>query len=200
MKIKNIAIPIVISVFCLTAAPVFTHTDTVWAAKGGISVRSAPRTAPAMTKPAGNTGNASRQTPKPEAGTTNTRQQARTNTNGAGAAATSQTSRWGNTLRSIGFLAGGMFLGSMLAGLLGGGSMGILSTILGLFMNLLLFMALIAAVRWLWRKIRGTNSSADASYRRGYEAAMRDKNNRHSYTIDVTPMDDTENKKHDKKS
>ena len=78
--------------------------------------------------------------------------------------------------------------------------MGILSTILGLFMNLLLFMALIAAVRWLWRKIRGTNRSADASYRRGYEAAMRDKNNRNSYTIDVTPMDDTENKKHDKKS
>lgn len=202
MKIKNIAIPIIISVFCLTAAPVFTHVDTVCAAKGGISVKSAPRTAPAVTKPAGNAGNAgnaTRQTKKPESGTTSARQQARTTTNGAGPAA-SQTSRWGNTLRNIGFLAGGMFLGSMLAGLLGWGSMGILSTILGLFMNILLFMALIAAVRWLWRKIRGTGNSSDASYRRGYEAAMRDKNNRQSYTIDVTPLDDTDNKKHDKKS
>ncbi len=199
MKIKNVAISIAISVFCLTAAPVFTHSDVVWAAKGGISVKSAPRTAPAMTKPASNTGNTTRQAPKSETGTTNTRQQAKTAGNGAGTAA-SQSSRWGNTLRNIGFLAGGMFLGSMLAGLLGWGSMEILSTILGLFMNLLLFMALIAAVRWLWHKIRGKDHSADASYRRGYEAAMRDKNNRHSYTIDVTPIDETENKKHDKKS
>ena len=110
MKIKNVAISIAISVFCLTAAPVFTHSDVVWAAKGGISVKSAPRTAPAMTKPASNTGNTTRQAPKSETGTTNTRQQAKTAGNGAGTAA-SQTSRWGNTLRNIGFLAGGMFLG-----------------------------------------------------------------------------------------
>ena len=108
MKIKNVAISIAISVFCLTAAPVFTHSDVVWAAKGGISVKSAPRTAPAMTKPASNTGNTTRQAPKSETGTTNTRQQAKTAGNGAGTAA-SQTSRWGNTLRNIGFLAGGMF-------------------------------------------------------------------------------------------
>ena len=157
------------------------------------NVTTTPQQDPVVTLSAGITRT------EGETGTTNTRQQAKTAGNGAGTAA-SQTSRWGNTLRNIGFLAGGMFLGSMLAGLLGWGSMGILSTILGLFMNLFLFMALIAAVRWLWHKIRGKDHSADASYRRGYEAAMRDKNNRHSYTIDVTPIDETENKKHDKKS
>lgn len=202
MKMKKVLIAALIGCFCLAGAPAVTSTDTVWAAKGGISVKSAPRSMPAVTKPAGNTGttsNNAKQAPKTGTAGSQTKQQAAANTKTAGTTA-GQTSRFGNTLRNIGLLAGGMFLGSMLAGLLGWGSMGILSTILGLFMNLLILMALIAAVRWLWHKIRRNGRSSDDAYRRGYEAAMRDKNNRHPYTIDVKPLDDDDEKKNEKKS
>lgn len=192
MKLKKLAAILLVTTFCFAAAPAVTPVSPVWAK--GAAVRAVPKAPPAVTKPATGAGTATKQAPQQntKANTqTNTQQRAAGNT-AAGQAASQ--SRFGNTLRNIGFLAGGMFLGSMLAGLLGWGSMGIFSTILGLLMNVIIFMVIIAAVRWLWRKIRGKNDGGDA-YRRGYEAAMRDKRDRERYTIDVEPIDDEKHKK-----
>lgn len=168
-------------------------TPMVAAKRGGISV-SAPK-APVMTKPATTKGAGANTTQKATTNSQKTQQSTQGNANTNRATTNGNTgSRFGSMMRNIGLFAGGMFLGSMLSSLLGWGSMGFLSEILGLLMNVVIFMAIIAAVRWLWRKIRGKGNRDDA-YRRGYEAAMREKNRHDGYTIDVTPL----NRKDDRK-
>ena len=61
---------------------------------------------------------------------------------------------WGNALRSIGFLAGGMLLGSMLASMFGLGS-GFLADILGVLANVALVFIAVMAIRWIWNRFRG---------------------------------------------
>jgi len=60
-------------------------------------------------------------------------------------------------LRNIGLLAGGMMLGGLLASLFGGSEM--LANIFGMLFNVILFMLVLwifmAAIGFLWRKIRG---------------------------------------------
>lgn len=177
-------------IMACSSAVYAADTPMVAARRGDISV-SAPK-APAVTKPATTKGAGTNTTQKATSSNSQKTQpssQANTGTNRTAANGTS-SSRWGSAMRNIGLFAGGMFLGSMLSSLLGWGSMGFLSDILGIFMNIILFLVIIAAIRWLWRKIRGNTTARrdEDAYRRGYEAAMREKERRDSRTIDVTPL------------
>ena len=99
--------------------------------------------------------------------------------NSAGTAATAarSSSGWGSALRSMGILAGGMFLGHMLANLFGMG--GVFGDVLGLLANILLVGAVFMLIRWAWRKFRGTSApSSNGSWQ-----------SRSSEPIDVTPRD-----------
>ena len=100
----------------------------------------------------------------------------------AGAASTpaQSSSRLGSFMRGVGMLAGGMFLGSMLASLFGMGG-GLFADILGLIMNVVLLMAVIMAIRWAWNKFRGNKE--ENPYARGRYDARR------SEPIDITPRE-----------
>ena len=79
--------------------------------------------------------------------------------NTAGAAAAQQSSsRFGSIMRNVGLLAGGMFLGSMLANLFGMG--GFMGDVLGLLANIFLFGAVFMLLRWAWNKFRGNSNSS----------------------------------------
>lgn len=90
------------------------------------------------------------------------------------------SSRLGSIMRGVGMLAGGMFLGSMLASLFGMGG-GLFADILGLIMNVVLLMAVIMAIRWAWNKFRGNKE--ENPYARGRYDARR------SEPIDITPRE-----------
>lgn len=100
---------------------------------------------------------------------------ANANANNAAAANTANTgSRWGSALRTVGLLAGGMMLGSLLGSMFGFGE-GLLADILGLVANIAMFMLAFMAIKWIWNKFRG--NSNDRNYARpGQE------------TIDVKPQ------------
>lgn len=131
--------------------------SSVQAAKGGGGARvSAPKSLPApapknvtpkagTTKEAPNLGNtkANGQTQARKAET------AQTNTS-----RTTSSSRLGSVMRGIGLFAGGMFLGSMLSHLLGGGSLGWGADILGLLVNIFIFYLAIKGITSLWRWLR----------------------------------------------
>ena len=76
----------------------------------------------------------------------------------ASAANTANTAKsgtgWGNTLRNIGLLAGGMMLGGLLASLLGGMGSGLLADILGVLVNVAIAVAAFMVLRWLWNRFR----------------------------------------------
>ena len=159
---------------------------------------AAPKTAPPAAAPKSTpngSGAGTQRTANP-----NQTQQARPNTNttAQNAARTNQSSsRWGSAMRNIGLLAGGMFLGSMLSSLFGWGNMGFMADILGVLFNIILLLVIISILSSLWRKFRGRKGSReDDAYRRGYEAAMRNKRQEDGYTtIDVTPLDEDKHKK-----
>ena len=100
----------------------------------------------------------------------------------AGAASTpaQSSSRLGSIMRGVGMLAGGMFLGSMLASLFGMGG-GLFADILGLIMNVVLLMAVFMAIRWAWNKFRGNKE--ENPYARGRYDTRR------SEPIDITPRE-----------
>ena len=81
---------------------------------------------------------------------------AKANTPGAAnAASTAQRGTgWGNTLRNIGLLAGGMMLGGLLASMFGMGG-GFLADILGVLANVAIAVVAFMAIRWLWNRFRG---------------------------------------------
>ncbi|EKU71114.1 hypothetical protein [Selenomonas sp. F0473] len=81
---------------------------------------------------------------------------------------------WGNALRSIGFLAGGMLLGSMLASMFGLGS-GFLADLLGVFANIALLFVALTVVRWIWNRFRGRKEEENVyrSAARPQQAAPR---------------------------
>ena len=78
---------------------------------------------------------------------------AKANTPNAAGAAQKGTG-WGNTLRNIGLLAGGMMLGGLLASMFGMGG-GFLADILGVLANVAIAMVAFMAIRWLWNRFRG---------------------------------------------
>jgi uncharacterized membrane protein YccC len=67
-----------------------------------------------------------------------------------------------------------------------------MADILGVLFNVVLVMVVVSLGMSLWRKFRNRRSSSrnDDAYRRGYEEAMREKERRETYTIDITPSDD----------
>ena len=81
---------------------------------------------------------------------------AKANTPGAAnAASTAQRGTgWGNTLRNIGLLAGGMMLGGLLASMFGMGG-GFLADILGVLANVAIAVVAFMAIRWVWNRFRG---------------------------------------------
>ncbi|AOH48942.1 hypothetical protein BCS37_11110 [Selenomonas sp. oral taxon 920] len=78
---------------------------------------------------------------------------AKANTPNAAGAAQKGTG-WGNTLRNIGLLAGGMMLGGLLASMFGMGG-GFLADILGVLANVAIAVVAFMAIRWLWNRFRG---------------------------------------------
>lgn len=95
----------------------------------------------------------------------------------AAPAAQQSSSRFGSIMRNVGLLAGGMFLGSMLANLFGMG--GFFGDVLGLLMNIIMFGAVFMFIRWIWNRLRGNNApSTNGSWQ-----------SRRSEPIDVTPRD-----------
>ena len=75
--------------------------------------------------------------------------------NAANAASQAQkSSGWGNTLRNIGLLAGGMMLGGLLASMFGMGG-GMLADILGVLANAAIAVVAFMAIRWVWNRFRG---------------------------------------------
>ncbi len=196
MKGKTLSIIAGAALLFATAVP--AASMPVWAAKGGAVRMAAPKTAPPAAAPKSTpngSGAGTQRTANP-----NQTQQARPNTNttAQNAARTNQSSsRWGSAMRNIGLLAGGMFLGSMLSSLFGWGNMGFMADILGVLFNIILLLVIISIISSLWRKFRGRKGSReDDAYRRGYEAAMRNKRQEDGYTtIDVTPLDEDKHKK-----
>jgi predicted lipid-binding transport protein (Tim44 family) len=102
---------------------------------------------------------------------------AKGSTAAAGTAAQQSSSRFGSIMRNVGLLAGGMFLGSMLANLFGMG--GFMGDVLGLLANIFMFGAVFMLLRWAWNKFRGNSNS---SYSGGSWQ-------RPSEPVDVTPRE-----------
>ena len=136
----------------------------VEAAKGG--ARIAPKAAPSAPKAAPSTqsgsqsksvsGNGEGYAPSKSAN------QLDKNAPAAGAKSTApnaaaqaqKSSGWGNTLRNIGLLAGGMMLGGLLASMLGGMGGGLLADILGVLANVAIAVVAFMAIRWAWNRFR----------------------------------------------
>lgn len=202
MKLKTLCLIAGAAFMVAVSAPVTTMP--VWAAKGGAVRMSAPKSAPmapAKTTPNTGSGSNSQSTLNQNA---KTQQQTKANTNTTGQSkantntTTQSSSRWGGIMRNVGLLAGGMFLGSMLSSLFGFGNMGFMADMLGMLFNIILLLVILSLAVRLWRKFRGRKQhQEDDAYRRGYEAAMRQKRQNDAYTtIDVTPIDDdTKHKK-----
>ena len=174
MKLKKLIAAVMTGALVLAAAPIALPdaaqnvlVPQAEAAKGGarIAPKSAPKSAPAA--PAAQSGSSGKSVSgngegyapsksanqldknAPAAG-------AKANTpNAANAASQAQkSSGWGNTLRNIGLLAGGMMLGGLLASMFGMGG-GFLADILGVLANVAIAVVAFMAIRWLWNRFRG---------------------------------------------
>ena len=132
----------------------------VEAAKGG--ARLAPKAAPSAPKAAPSTqsgsqsksvsGNGEGYAPSKSANQLDKNAPAAgAKANTAGAA--QKSSGWGNTLRNIGLLAGGMMLGGLLASMFGMGG-GMLADILGVLANVAIAVVAFMAIRWAWNRFR----------------------------------------------
>ncbi|MDQ0203872.1 hypothetical protein [Pectinatus haikarae] len=75
-----------------------------------------------------------------------------------GAKANTSSSPWGGMLRNVGLLAGGMFLGGMLANLFGMGG-GFMSDLLGIVANALIFAVILMLAMTIWRKITSSKKN-----------------------------------------
>ena len=174
MKLKKIIAAAVVGSLTVATAPIIAPNavqsvivSQAEAAKGGarIAPKAAPKAAPAA--PAAQSGSQSKSVSGNGAGYAPSKSAnqldknapaagAKANTpNAANAASQAQkSSGWGNTLRNIGLLAGGMMLGGLLASMLGT-SGGFLADILGVLANVAIAMVAFMAIRWLWNRFRG---------------------------------------------
>ena len=180
----------------------------VYAAKGGVRIApSAPKAAPAAPKAtspdthksvSGNGGSYApsksakdleKTAPGANAGTN-----AKAGTNAA--ASTQSGSRLGSIMRGVGLLAGGMFLGSMLSNLFGFGG-GMMSDMLGLLMNILLFAVAFMVIRALLRRFLGGNRSQN-DYRQSYQEPLQThaQSQRRPDVIDIQPSESRSTHEH----
>lgn len=193
---KVVASLMVGSMFAFAAPAVFSAdgaglaVSTVYAAKGGAKF-SAPKPAPKPSAPKATapsnkasdsksvSGNGKDYKPSKDAKSLE-KDAPGTNAKSSTAAPAAQqsSSRFGSIMRNVGLLAGGMFLGSMLANLFGMG--GFFGDVLGLLMNIVMFGAVFMLIRWAWNKFRGNNGSSYAN---------NSWQTRSSEPVDVTPRD-----------
>ena len=171
------AVPLIAAT--VSETPNSTLLSSVEAARGGVRLAPGRRSAPLAPRINSNSpaagdkkavsGNGDTYTPSKNANqlersapATNSAA-AKNNAGTAGAVAAQSTSGLGSMLRSVGLLAGGMFLGSMLASMLGLGS-GFLADMLGVIANVALIMLGFMLLCMLWSKIRGTGSEEHNPY------------------------------------
>lgn len=172
MNLKKIIAAAMVGALSVTAAPIFVPgapsavISQAEAARGGARIApkaapSAPKSAPAPSS--GNSksvsGNGNSYAPSKSANQLDKNAPAAGAKAGtaanAGAANTARShTGWGTALRSIGLLAGGMLLGSMLASMFGLGG-GFLADLLGVLANVVMVMIAFMAIRWLFRRLRG---------------------------------------------
>ena len=172
MKLKKLIAAAMVGTLTFTAPLILPQTvqntfgAQAEAAKGG--ARIAPKSAPApKAAPSTQSGSQSKSVSGNGAGyapSKNANQLdknapaagAKANTPGAAnAASTAQRGTgWGNTLRNIGLLAGGMMLGGLLASMFGMGG-GMLADILGVLANVAIAVVAFMAIRWVWNRFRG---------------------------------------------
>lgn len=169
MKLKKLIAAAMVGSLTLTApilvpnAVQSTLGAQVEAAKGG--ARLAPKAAPSAPKAAPSaqsgsqsksvSGNGEGYAPSKSANQLDKNAPAagaKANTAGAASAA-QKSSGWGNTLRNIGLLAGGMMLGGLLASMFGMGG-GMLADILGVLANVAIAVVAFMAIRWAWNRFR----------------------------------------------
>lgn len=194
MKLKKMVAAVMVGAMLMGAAPLITDNmvSTAYAAKGGakmggggakaVTGSSAPKSAPSASENSGKavSGNGGSYQPSKDAKSLDknapaANANAKTNT---AAANTQSGSRWGSALRNIGLFAGGMMLGSMLAGLFGMGG-GMLGDIMGVLANVAMLFVAIMVIKWLWNKFRGNNN------KNVYQTAKRPE------PINVTPPQST---------
>lgn len=169
MKLKKLIAAAMVGSLTFTAPLILPQTvqstlgAQAEAAKGG--ARIAPKSAPApKAAPSTQSGSQSKSVSGNGAGYAPSKSAnqldknapaagAKANTPNAAGAAQKGTG-WGNTLRNIGLLAGGMMLGGLLASMFGMGG-GFLADILGVLANIAIAVVAFMAIRWLWNRFRG---------------------------------------------
>ena len=173
MKLKKLIAAAMVGSLTFTAPLILPQTvqstlgAQAEAAKGG--ARIAPKAAPSAPKASSSTqsgsqsksvsGNGEGYAPSKSASQLDKNAPATgaksTAPNAANAASqTQKSSGWGNTLRNVGLLAGGMMLGGLLASMFGMGG-GMFADILGVLANVAIAIAVFMAIRWAWNRFRG---------------------------------------------
>ena len=168
MKLKKLIAAAMVGSLTFTAPLILPQTvqstlgAQAEAAKGG--ARIAPKSAPApKAAPSTQSGSQSKSVSGNGAGYAPSKSAnqldknapaagAKANTPNAAGAAQKGTG-WGNTLRNIGLLAGGMMLGGLLASMFGMGG-GMLADILGVLTNVAIAIVAFMAIRWVWNRFR----------------------------------------------
>lgn len=201
MKAKKLAAAVMAGLMVATAVPMAAAVTSdmasvAYAAKGGAKLgggaKSAPKAeSPKAAEPAAGTsksvsGNGESYKPSKDAKSleknapASNAAAAKSNT----AANTAQSgSRWGNVMRNIGLLAGGMMLGHLLSSMFGMGG-GMLGDILGLVFNVLMVVVAFMVLRWLWQRFRGRKNEEQNVYR----SNLRDSNMGQPEMKNITPQ------------
>ena len=173
MKLKKLIAAAMVGALTVATAPIIAPNavqsvlvSQAEAAKGG--ARIAPKAAPAAPKATPSTqsgsqsksvsGNGEGYAPSKSANQLDKNAPAagaKSSAPGAANAASQaqKSSGWGNTLRNIGLLAGGMMLGGLLASMFGMGG-GMLADILGVLTNVAIAIVAFMAIRWAWNRFR----------------------------------------------
>lgn len=158
----------------------------VYAAKGGVRIApSAPKAAPAAPKATSPdthksvSGNGGSYAPSKSAKDLEKNAPAAKSGTGMMGNTAQSGSRFGSMMRNIGLFAGGMFLGSMLSHLFGFGMGGMMADVFGLLANVVMVMAVIFAVRWLFQKLRGNGSGSSYAARERYDARPQEPQTRY---------------------
>ena len=171
MKLKKIIAAAMVGALTFTAPLILpqavqsTFGAQAEAAKGG--ARIAPRTSPKPAAPAAQSGSQSKSVSGNGEGYAPSKSASQLDKNAPAAGAKSGTSNaasaasqaqkgtgWGNTLRNVGLLAGGMMLGGLLASMFGMGG-GMFADILGVLANVAIAVVAFMAIRWVWNRFRG---------------------------------------------
>lgn len=169
MKLKKLIAAAMVGSLTFTAPIILPNAvqntlgAQVEAAKGG--ARIAPKAAPSAPKAAPSTqsGSKSKSVSGNGEGYAPSKSANQLDKNAPAAGAKSSTSNaanqaqkssgWGNTLRNIGLLAGGMMLGGLLASMFGMGG-GMLADILGVLANVAIAVVAFMVLRWAWNRFR----------------------------------------------